>query len=182
MAMHVLPAMSPGLYTSIAKVAAMSNLAFCKRFRSSYKSSPSSSPPDLPSRKRSQGTSELVEDDEEEDDKEEVEECSDPDSESKDAEDEGPTTKDEVGGLDYGDNRGRIGLCGIETLGDSIERGPDAKCIRGAQVEMQGGLIYDHMMENRELRLQIVEERHVRLDLAEIVDSMRRGQEPIGYV
>nr|GEW70525.1 reverse transcriptase domain-containing protein [Tanacetum cinerariifolium] len=85
-------------------------------------------------------------DDEEEDDKEEVEECSDPDSESKDAEDEGPTTEDE--GLD---NRGRIGLCGIETLGDSIERGPDAKCIRGAQVEMQGGLIYDHMVRLREL-------------------------------
>nr|GEX36395.1 hypothetical protein [Tanacetum cinerariifolium] len=98
----------------------------------------------------------------------------------------------------------------------------------GAQVEMQGGLIRDHMryrfrslehehdmvavtfraiwrlvlaleswagqtdaqrstlwhdisdtqMENRELRLQIAEERRTRLDLAKIVDSMRRGQEP----
>ncbi|GJS92947.1 hypothetical protein Tco_0799915 [Tanacetum coccineum] len=45
----------------------------------------------------------------------------------------------------------------------------------GAQVEMQGGLIYDHTMENQELRLQIAEERRARLDLAEIVDSMRRG-------
>ncbi|GKE59338.1 hypothetical protein Tco_1498523, partial [Tanacetum coccineum] len=102
----------------------------------------------------------------------------------------------------------------------------------GARVEMQGGLIHDHMryrirsleheqervavtfrviwrpvlaleswsgqtdvqraalwhaisdtqMENRELRLQIAEERRARLDLAEIVDSMRRVQEPIGDV
>ncbi|GJX75205.1 hypothetical protein Tco_0313800 [Tanacetum coccineum] len=37
-------------------------------------------------------------------------------------------------------------------------------------------------MENRELRLQIVEERRARLDLAEIVASMRRGQEPRGDV
>ncbi|GJT82194.1 hypothetical protein Tco_1056536 [Tanacetum coccineum] len=49
MAVRVPPAMSPGLSASIAVVAAMSNSAFCKRFRSSYESSPSSSPPDLPS-------------------------------------------------------------------------------------------------------------------------------------
>ncbi|GJR06175.1 hypothetical protein Tco_1071874 [Tanacetum coccineum] len=79
----------------------------------------------------------------------------------------------------------------------------------GAQVKMQGGLIRDHMVrlgelspalfernnrgvgelfnsdtqrENRELRLQIAEERRGRLDLAKIVDSMRRGQEPRGDV
>ncbi|GKG07327.1 hypothetical protein Tco_0330296 [Tanacetum coccineum] len=80
----------------------------------------------------------------------------------------------------------------------------------GARVEIQGGLIHDHtrpvlaleswagqtdtqraalwhvisdtLMENRELRLQIAKERRVRLDLAEIVDSMRRGQEPRGDV
>ncbi|GJS22605.1 hypothetical protein Tco_0451237 [Tanacetum coccineum] len=34
--------------------------------------------------------------------------------------------------------------------------------------------------ENQELRLQLAEERHARLELAEIVDSMRRGQEPRG--
>ncbi|GJS60850.1 hypothetical protein Tco_0655634 [Tanacetum coccineum] len=44
--------MSSSLSGSIAEVAAMSDLAFRKRFRSSYESSPSSSPPDLPSRKR----------------------------------------------------------------------------------------------------------------------------------
>ncbi|GJW13042.1 hypothetical protein Tco_0017175 [Tanacetum coccineum] len=38
--------------------------------------------------------------------------------------------------------------------------------------------ISDTQMENRELRLQIAKERRARLDLAEIVDSMRRVQEP----
>ncbi|GJR05421.1 hypothetical protein Tco_0528405 [Tanacetum coccineum] len=36
-------------------------------------------------------------------------------------------------------------------------------------------VISDTQMENQELRLQIAEERRARLDLAEIVDSMRRG-------
>ncbi|GKF66617.1 hypothetical protein Tco_0193134, partial [Tanacetum coccineum] len=30
--------------------------------------------------------------------------------------------------------------------------------------------------ENQDLRLQLAEERRARLELAEIVDSMRRGQ------
>ncbi|GJW69192.1 hypothetical protein Tco_0123616 [Tanacetum coccineum] len=42
--------------------------------------------------------------------------------------------------------------------------------------------ISDTQRENQELRLQIAEERRARLDLAEIVDSMRRGQEPRGDV
>ncbi|GJZ38108.1 hypothetical protein Tco_0584299 [Tanacetum coccineum] len=50
----------------------------------------------------------------------------------------------------------------------------------GAQVEMQGGLIRDHAGENRDLRLQLVEERRARLELAEVVDSMGRRQEPRG--
>ncbi|GJX87296.1 hypothetical protein Tco_0339310 [Tanacetum coccineum] len=105
MAMRVSPAMSPGLTASIAEVAAMSDLAFCKRFRSSYESLPSSSPPDLPSRKRYRGTSEFVEDDDEKEDyeeeDEEVEESSDSDGESEDAKDEGPTAGDD--GLAAGD-------------------------------------------------------------------------------
>ncbi|GJS71148.1 hypothetical protein Tco_0703989, partial [Tanacetum coccineum] len=67
----------------------------------------------------------------------------------------------------------------------------------GGRVEMQGGLICgqtdaqrealwhainDTQIENRELRLQIVEERRTRMGLAEIVNSMRRGQEPRGDV
>ncbi|GJV20596.1 hypothetical protein Tco_1369616 [Tanacetum coccineum] len=97
MAVRVPPAMSLGLSTSMAKVAAMSESAFRKRFRSSYKSSPSVSPPDHPSRKRYQGTSELVEDSEEDDDEEdeEIKESMDSDSVSEDAEDEGPTAEDE---------------------------------------------------------------------------------------
>ncbi|GJS95722.1 hypothetical protein Tco_0802690 [Tanacetum coccineum] len=45
----------------------------------------------------------------------------------------------------------------------------------GAQVEMQGGLIRDHT-------LQLAEERRARLELAKVVDAMRRGQEPRGGV
>ncbi|GJS02731.1 hypothetical protein Tco_1186999 [Tanacetum coccineum] len=56
MAVCELPEMSPGLSASIAEVAAMSNLGFRKRFRSSYESSPLLSPPDLPLRKRYRGT------------------------------------------------------------------------------------------------------------------------------
>ncbi|GKC88482.1 hypothetical protein Tco_1149131 [Tanacetum coccineum] len=95
--MHVPPAMSPDLSVSMAEVAAMSDSAFRKRFRSSYESLPSSSPPDLPSWKRYRGTSELVEDDKEgdnEEDDEEIEESSNSDSVSEDAEDEGPTAED----------------------------------------------------------------------------------------
>ncbi|GJU96423.1 hypothetical protein Tco_1321179 [Tanacetum coccineum] len=52
----------------------------------------------------------------------------------------------------------------------------------GAQVEMQGGLIRDHAGENQELRLQLIEERRARIELDEIVNSMRRGQDPQGDV
>ncbi|GKE42458.1 hypothetical protein Tco_1469742, partial [Tanacetum coccineum] len=78
----------------------------------------------------------------------------------------------------------------------------------GAQVKMQGGLIYDHAVrleklppalfersleykqervvvtfgagENQDVWLQLTEERHIRFELAEVVDGMRRGQEPRG--
>ncbi|GJT82150.1 hypothetical protein Tco_1056492 [Tanacetum coccineum] len=97
MAMRVPPVMSSGLSASMAEVAAISESAFRKRFRSSYKSLPSLSPSDLSSRKRYRGTSELVEDSEEGDDAkdEEIEESMDSDSVSEDAEDEGPTAEDE---------------------------------------------------------------------------------------
>ncbi|GJY29800.1 hypothetical protein Tco_0405567 [Tanacetum coccineum] len=41
-------------------------------------------------------------------------------------------------------------------------------------------VISDMHGENRDLRLQLAEERLARLKLAEVVDSMRRGQEPKG--
>ncbi|GKE02863.1 hypothetical protein Tco_1390846 [Tanacetum coccineum] len=71
----------------------------------------------------------------------------------------------------------------------------------GARVEMQGGLIHEHTVRLRELSptlferydrdiwelftsisLGIAEERSALLDLAKIVDSIRRGQEPRGDV
>ncbi|GKC57981.1 hypothetical protein Tco_1085579, partial [Tanacetum coccineum] len=97
MAVRVPHAMSSGLSTGMAEVAAMSESAFRKRFRSSYESLPSVSPPDLPSQKRYHGTSELVEDSEEDDDEEDedIEESMDSNSVTEDAEDKGPTTEDE---------------------------------------------------------------------------------------
>ncbi|GJU63804.1 hypothetical protein Tco_1245639 [Tanacetum coccineum] len=63
------------------------------------------------------------------------------------------------------------------------------------QVEMQEGIVHDHAVmiggaigllylegESWELRLQLAEERHAWLELAEIVNNMRRGQEPQGDV
>ncbi|GJZ73417.1 hypothetical protein Tco_0637563 [Tanacetum coccineum] len=275
MAVRVPPAMSPGLSASIAEVAAMSDSAFCKRFRSSYQSSPSSSPPDLSSRKRSRGTSELVEDDEDDDDKEDEEEEDEEVEESLDfnrdeglvAGDEGPgmrveslglggdkavlegqqraapvveTAVGEPLGLGYGelrcweiasregqmpsvfeidleDGRAYIDATTYPPPALPVQTLPSSEWSSGSLlvspapsiVEMQGGLIHDHtvrlrelspalferhdrdirelftsdtQMENRELRLQIAKERRTRLDLAEIVDSMRRGQEPRGDV
>ncbi|GJY76530.1 hypothetical protein Tco_0481646 [Tanacetum coccineum] len=299
MAVCVPPAMSPGLSASIAEVAAMSDLAFCKRFRSFYESSPSSSPPDLPSRKRYRGTSKLVEDDEEED--KEIEESSNYDSKSNDVEDEGHYIVDEVllqgRGYCCGGGVPGIGLAltrreialgkgrmlSVFKAGQSSRSVPESKrpervsalrqptlttwidledgiayidvpaypppapptqtppspewlfgslpvSLAPSIVEMQEGLIHDHtvrlgelspdlferydrdlgelftrsgvvrdeifsqryrfrslMYEHerfaltfRELRLQIAEERRTRLDLAEIVDSMKKGQEPRG--
>ncbi|GKE60340.1 hypothetical protein Tco_1510707 [Tanacetum coccineum] len=56
----------------------------------------------------------------------------------------------------------------------------------GAQVKMPGAVrdeIFSQMYrfrrrEHHELRLQLAEERRAQLELAEIVDSVRRGQEP----
>ncbi|GJT97184.1 hypothetical protein Tco_1092702 [Tanacetum coccineum] len=108
------------------KVAAMSESAFRKMFRSSYESSPSVSPPDHPSQKCYYVTSELVEDSEEDDDEEdeEIEESMDYDSvedEDPAAEDEGLTARVEGLGMDdegYGlDDESR----GIDGEGHSVE-------------------------------------------------------------
>ncbi|GKE10264.1 hypothetical protein Tco_1413815 [Tanacetum coccineum] len=66
----------------------------------------------------------------------------------------------------------------------------------GAQVEMQRELIRDHAVrleelspalfesdmqgENQDSRLQLAKERCARLELTEVIDSRRRGQEPRG--
>nr|GEU28842.1 hypothetical protein [Tanacetum cinerariifolium] len=80
----------------ILQVAAMSNSAFRKRFRSSYNSSPSLT---LPVKKRYRGTSELILGTDSKED-EEVDESLDSDSESEDVEDEGPTVEDEDPAID----------------------------------------------------------------------------------
>ncbi|GKD79567.1 hypothetical protein Tco_1342188, partial [Tanacetum coccineum] len=82
MVMRAPHAMSSGLSASMEEVAAMSESALRKRFRSSYESSPPVSPLDLPSRKRYRCTSELVEDNEEDDDEEDedIEESMDSDN------------------------------------------------------------------------------------------------------
>ncbi|GJU06139.1 hypothetical protein Tco_1122569 [Tanacetum coccineum] len=148
MAIRVPPAMLPGLSASIADVVAMSDSVFRKRFRSSYESLPSSSPPDLLSRKRYRGMSELVKDDEEEDEK-----------------------------IEESLNSDRDGGPGMRV--ESLNLRGDAAVPEGLQLAVQRAALWhvisDTQMENRELRLQIAEERHARLDLAEIVDSVRRG-------
>ncbi|GKD44740.1 hypothetical protein Tco_1269385 [Tanacetum coccineum] len=85
-------------------------------------------------------------------------------------------------------------LAAIETEGFLTEL--------GAQVKMQGGLIRDHAVRLEELppalferydrdigelftrsgaiREEIFSQRRARLELAEVVDGMRRGQEPRG--
>ncbi|GKE49862.1 hypothetical protein Tco_1481120 [Tanacetum coccineum] len=115
MAVRVPPVMSSGLSASMAEVAAMSDSAFCKRIRSSYKSSPSSSPPDLPLRKRYRGMPELVKDDEEE---EEDEKEGDDEEEDKEMEekDEDPAAGDE--GLAARDGGPGMGVESISLGGD----------------------------------------------------------------
>ncbi|GJZ62416.1 hypothetical protein Tco_0618553 [Tanacetum coccineum] len=133
MDVRVPPEMSSGLSASMAVVAAMSEFAFYKRFRSSYESSPSSSPPNLLSRKRYQGTSELVEEDEED---EEIEKILDSNNVSEDAEDDGPIVEDEDPAA------GDEGLAaGDEGLGDAIPEGQQrAVSVRGQPSELALGL------------------------------------------
>nr|GEV71662.1 hypothetical protein [Tanacetum cinerariifolium] len=126
---HTTPALVP-----ILQVAAMSDSAFRKRFRSSYDNSPSST---LLVRKRYRGTSEIILDTNSEDD-EEVEESSNSDSESKDTEDKGPTAKDEdLAAGDEGLAAGDKGPgMGVESRGlDDEIRGLDDE---GYSVESDG--------------------------------------------
>ncbi|GKE96867.1 hypothetical protein Tco_1581722, partial [Tanacetum coccineum] len=93
--------MSPGYSARVVEAMALSDLAFCKRYKSSYETPSSSSSPTLPVRKRYRGTSELIldtdsEGDElgDEDTKEDVEDKSQ-DNESQGLEDEGPGMEEE---------------------------------------------------------------------------------------
>ncbi|GJX64650.1 hypothetical protein Tco_0298993, partial [Tanacetum coccineum] len=124
----VQPVLSPSYSARIAEAAAVSDVSFRKRFRSSYESSPS---PTVPVRKRYRGTSEFIlgtdiERDELKD--EEVEDSSDSDSGSEDAEDEGltagvkgPCMDDEVYGLDDESHGSDDESCGIDDEGYRVE-------------------------------------------------------------
>ncbi|GKF54772.1 hypothetical protein Tco_0165112, partial [Tanacetum coccineum] len=91
--LRVEPAMSPSHSTRVTEAVDLSDLAFRKRYRSSYESPSSSSSPALPVRKRYRGTSELILDTDNEEDElgdEDIEE-----DESLDADDEGKRSDDE---------------------------------------------------------------------------------------
>ncbi|GJZ01337.1 hypothetical protein Tco_0519298 [Tanacetum coccineum] len=114
-AVRVQPVLSPGYSARIAEAASMSEVAFHKRFRSSYEGSPSPSPT-LPVWKRYRGTSELILGTDSEGDELGDEEVSlDSDSGNEDVEDEGPAGGDEGYGLD---DKSR----GIDDEGHSVER------------------------------------------------------------
>nr|GEW08818.1 hypothetical protein [Tanacetum cinerariifolium] len=72
----------------------------------------------------------------------------------------------------------------IDESSDSDSKSEDAED-EGPTAEDEDPTIRDEgdtQIKNQELRLHIAEERRTRLDLAEIVDSMRRGQEHRGDV
>ncbi|GKC05980.1 hypothetical protein Tco_0997590 [Tanacetum coccineum] len=138
-----LPESTSSTLVPILEVAAMSESAFHKRFRSSYESSPSSSSPDLPLRKRYWGTSELVEDDDEDD--EEIEKSLDSNNVSEDAKDEGPTIEDEDPAI------------GDEGLAAGDEGPQQAVSVVGTTMSAPLGLGYG-VLRHRELAL---EEDHV---------------------
>ncbi|GJY52892.1 hypothetical protein Tco_0444556 [Tanacetum coccineum] len=163
------------------KVAAMSESAFRKRFRSSYESAPSLSPLDLPSRKRYQDTSELVEDDEED---EEIEESLDSDSVSEDVKDEGPTAEDEdpaAGdeGLAAGDESPGIEV--KSRVSDVVSRGSDDESRgiddEGHSVESDGlGLGEDEeaVLEGQQRAVPIGSESALESERPERVSTSRQ--------
>ncbi|GJU25971.1 hypothetical protein Tco_1164592 [Tanacetum coccineum] len=101
MTMRAQPVMSPGHSARVTKAMALSDLDFCKRYRSSYETPSSSSSLALPVRKRYKGTSELILDTDSDED-EQGDEDSDEDREDKslDTDDKREGLDDEDHGLD----------------------------------------------------------------------------------
>nr|GEW39347.1 hypothetical protein [Tanacetum cinerariifolium] len=162
MAMRVPPAMSPGHPSSIVEVAAMSDLAFHKRFRSSYKSSPL----DLPLQKRSRGDEGLAAS--EEGLGMRVESLG---LRGDEAVPEGQqqtalvmeTTMGEPLRLGYGALRSEEIMLREGQMPNVFKLHPLRLRLRdflselGARVEMQGGLILDHMVRLGELWTAVAE-------------------------
>ncbi|GJX72872.1 hypothetical protein Tco_0311467 [Tanacetum coccineum] len=96
MTVRAQPVMSPGHLARVIKVMALSDSAFCKRYRSSYKTPSSSSSLAFPKQKRYQGTSEIILDTDSEEDEIEEEDTN---------EDEGHWLDDEGYRLDDGGHR-----------------------------------------------------------------------------
>nr|GEY97496.1 hypothetical protein [Tanacetum cinerariifolium] len=157
MVVRVSHVMSPGLSASIAEVAAMPDSAFHKRFRPSYKSLPSSSSPDLTSRKHYQGMSELVEDDEGEDDEEEEEDDEEEDEEIEESLDmRRPTLTTWIDPKDgiapYIILSPMIPLTVPSLVASPVTAETKGFLTElGARVEMQRGLIHDHMIRLEDL-------------------------------
>ncbi|GJV41869.1 hypothetical protein Tco_1420309 [Tanacetum coccineum] len=116
------PAMSPSLSASMTKAMALLDLAFRKRYRSSYETPSSSSSLALPIRKRYRGTSELILDtDTEGDEIGDKDTDEDGEDESLDADDERERLDDEDHSLDYEDRSLDDEDCGL----DDEDRGLD---------------------------------------------------------
>ncbi|GJV15637.1 hypothetical protein Tco_1360960 [Tanacetum coccineum] len=98
MTVRALPVMSPGHSARVTEAVALSDLAFRKRYRSSYETPSSLSSPALPVRKRYRGTFELILDTDSEGDKLGDEDIGE--DESLDANDERERLGDEGHGLD----------------------------------------------------------------------------------
>ncbi|GJW37998.1 hypothetical protein Tco_0060918 [Tanacetum coccineum] len=101
---RVSPTLTPtraSFHPRVREAMALSDLAFCKRYRSSYESQSSSSSLALPVRKRYRGTSELILDtDSEGEELRDKDTDEDREDESSDADDEGHGSNDEGHGLD----------------------------------------------------------------------------------
>ncbi|GJS88942.1 hypothetical protein Tco_0771578 [Tanacetum coccineum] len=167
MAVRVPLAMSSGLFSSMAEVAAMSESALRKRFWSSCESSPSVSPPDLPLRKRYHGTSKLVEDSEEDDDEEdeEIEDHIDSDSVSEDAEDEGTTAEDEDPDAEDEDLTARVKSPCIDDEGYGLDDEGHGRDDESHGIEYEG-----HSVKSN------------RLGLEEEGEAIPRGQQQVAPV
>nr|GEV58117.1 reverse transcriptase domain-containing protein [Tanacetum cinerariifolium] len=201
MVVRVPPTISPGLSTSIAEVAAIYDFAFRKRFMSSYESSPSSSPPDLPSRKRYQYDEGPIAEDEDPatGDKGLAMRDENPDMRVKSLSLEGdaavpedqqrpaPVMKTAVGEplrLGYRALRRREIALGegrmpsVFEVGQSSRSVPDPERPERVLALRPPTLTTWIDLEDDIDYIDIAEERHALLDLAEIVNSIRRGRSP----
>ncbi|GKD10053.1 hypothetical protein Tco_1189738, partial [Tanacetum coccineum] len=124
MTVRAQPVMSYGYSARVTQAMALSDLAFRKRYRSSYESLPSPSPsPTLPVWKRYRGTSEPILDiDSEEDEIGGEDADEDGGDESSNADDEGHELEDESHKLDDEGYELYSEDCGLDDEGRSVER------------------------------------------------------------